>query len=169
MGGLLYNEVNGIASYGLSDDYLTSTVFTENGGNYLLDQAYNNGSPLHPSAPPGHCIVAFACITILKCWFRPDFVIRNPVVCTDDGLDLQPYVGPPLTVIGELHKLAVNISLGRDFAGVHFRSELIPGALLGEEVAIQVLRDQANCYNESFSGWKLTKLDGSVITIGKNN
>src|SRR5262249_446464 len=36
--------------------------------------------------------------------------------------DTAPYTGAALTVGGELNKLASNIALGRDAAGVHYRS-----------------------------------------------
>jgi hypothetical protein len=38
-------------------------------GSYLLPMAYPEGSPLHPSYPCAHCIIAGACVTVLKAWF----------------------------------------------------------------------------------------------------
>ena len=38
-----------------------------------------------------------------------------------DGTALVPYTGPPLTIGGELNKLAHNMSAGRDMSGVHWR------------------------------------------------
>jgi hypothetical protein len=69
---------------------------------------------------------------MLKAFFNESFVIPNPVVASDDGLKLVPYTGAPLTVGGELNKLASNISLGRDAGGVHYRSDGIEGLKLGE-------------------------------------
>ena len=95
-----------------------------------------------------------------------DIVIENPVESNDDGTELVPYTGgDTLTVGGELNKLAANISIGRDFAGVHWRSDSIEGMLLGEEVAINVLRDLRLGYYEEFKGFHLTKFDGSSIII----
>jgi hypothetical protein len=54
------------------------------------------------------------------------------VVPSDDGRSLRPYTGEPLTVGGELHKLAFNMAFGRDTAGVHFRRDEIDGIFLGE-------------------------------------
>lgn len=54
------------------------------------------------------------------------------MVPTDDGLSLQPYKGKPLTVAGELNKLAFSMAFGRDTAGVHFRKDELEGIFLGE-------------------------------------
>jgi hypothetical protein len=43
---------------------------------------------------------------VLEALFNPNFVIPEPVEPTDDGLALRPYKGEPLTVGGELNKLA---------------------------------------------------------------
>jgi hypothetical protein len=60
---------------------------------------------------------------VLKALFNPNFVIPEPVVPSDDGLSLRPYKGGPLTVGGELNKLAFNMAFGRDTAGVHYRRD----------------------------------------------
>jgi hypothetical protein len=54
------------------------------------------------------------------------------------------------TVGSELNKLASNISLGRNMAGVHYRSDHKQSLLLGEEIAISVLRDQRDTYRERY-------------------
>ena len=66
---------------------------------------------------------------------------------------------------GELNKLANNIALGRDFEAVHWRSDAVQGLVLGEAVAISVLRDQQSNFNEPFNGFTFTKFDGSTITV----
>jgi hypothetical protein len=71
-------------------------------------------------------------VRFLKAAFNPDFVIPDPVVPTDDGLSLLPYKGAPLTVGGELNKLAFNMAFGRDTAGVHFREDEVEGIVLAE-------------------------------------
>ncbi len=78
----------------------------------------------------------------------------------------MPYAGASeLTVGGELNKTASNVALGRNIAGVHWRSDGTESLKLGEEVAIRLLRDQRGTYNESFGGFTLTKFDGSTITV----
>ena len=127
--------------------------------------AYPEGCPAHPSYPAGHAVIAGACVTVLKAIFDENFVILNPVVASDDGLSLLPYSGPPLTLGNELNKLASNIALARDVAGVHWRSDGIQGLLLGEAVAISVLTDYRVTYNETFSGFSFTKFDDTTITV----
>jgi len=82
-----------------------------------------------------------------------------------DGSSLLPYAGGPLTVAGELNKLAANISLGRDMAGVHWRSDGDQGMLLGEEVALSYLRSCRGQWNEAFTGCTLTRFNGTVVTV----
>ena len=57
-----------------------------------------------------------------------------------DGLSLEPYNGADsgqMTVNGELHKLAHNISFGHGIhAGIHWRSDTDYSILLGEAVAL---------------------------------
>jgi hypothetical protein len=87
------------------------------------------------------------------------------VVPTPDGLSLLPFSGPPLTVNGELSKLAFNISIGHGVhSGIHFRSSTHWSILLGEQVALSVLRDRARSYNEPFTV-NITKFDGTTATI----
>jgi hypothetical protein len=65
----------------------------------------------------------------------------------------------------QLNKLANNVALGRDMAGVHWRSDAEQALLLGEAVTISILRDQRPTYNEPFSGFTFTKFDGTTITV----
>ena len=135
-------------------------------GNALLPQAFPEGSPTHPSYGAGHATVAGACVTILKAWFDESFVIPNPVMPDSTGQVLVPYSGSEnLTVGGELNKVASNVALGRNTAGVHWRSDGTESMLLGEALAISILREQKSCYNETFNGFSLTKFDGTTITI----
>jgi len=141
-------------------------------GSYLLSQAFPEGSPTHPAYPTGHGTVAGACITVLKFFLDCDQPFANlsaPVIEPSlDGLSLVPYVGADMagmTVNGELHKLAHNISFGHGIhAGIHWRGDTDYSILLGEAVALKYLQDQAYGYNEKIS-IKLRKLDGSVQTI----
>ena len=50
-----------------------------------------------------------------------------------------------MTVGGELNKLAANIAMGRNFAGIHYRADADHGMRLGERVAIACLQDDACC------------------------
>jgi hypothetical protein len=55
--------------------------------------------------------------------------------------------------------------LGRDFGGVHWRSDSSGGLRLGEAVAMSVLSDQRGVFGETFSGFTITKLDGTTVTV----
>jgi hypothetical protein len=133
-------------------------------GTALLSMAFPEGSPTHPAYGAGHATVAGACVTILKAWFDESFVLPNPVESDAAGMNLIPFAGPPLTVGGELNKLAANISIGRNAAGVHWRSDYTESIRLGERLAIGLLDEQKLTYNES-SSLSLTKFDGTATTI----
>jgi hypothetical protein len=120
--------------------------------------------------------VAGACITAIKFFYdctkkiRPVLkaIGRDVVVPSDDGLTLNPYTGSDadsLDINGELSKLAFNISLGHGVhAGIHFRSSSFWSILLGEQVALSILRDRAKSYAEPFT-ITITKFDGTLAKI----
>lgn len=139
-----------------------------NGNSYFLSQAFPEGSPTHPAYPTGHGAVAGACITVLKFFFDGKHILQNPLVPSNNGATTGPYAGPgagSLTVNGELHKLASNISFGHGtLAGIHWRSDTDTSIQLGEAVALSYLRNRAHTYNEQFNV-SLTKLDGTIATI----
>lgn len=168
--GRLHNHVTRAVVYPIHADILNSAVLPElqrKNGTYLLPMAFAEGCPSHPAYGAGHATVAGACVTILKAWFDESYVIPDPVVAAPDGLTLQPYRGAgSLTVGGELNKLASNVALGRNMAGVHWRSDATESLKLGEAVAIGVLQDFKGCYNEKFDGFSLTKFDGTRVLVG---
>jgi hypothetical protein len=102
---------------------------------------------------------------VLKAFFDESHVIADPVEASADGGRLEPWRGQDLTLGGEINKLAANIALGRDAAGVHFRSDSIEGLKLGEQVGIALLADTSRTYNEKFDGFVLSRFDGSQIRI----
>ena len=170
-GGLVHLTNTGQGSQ--IDCKLNKTLLTSNAvqqsfrkhGTYLLAQSFPEGCPTHPSYPTGHGTVAGACTTVLKFFFNGSWAIPNPVMPSDDGLSLQPYSGSPLTVNGELSKIAHNVSFGHGIhAGIHYRSDTDQSILLGEAIALSILRDKASCYNEKFSV-NITKFDGTTATI----
>jgi len=167
-GGRVHNHLKGKFAYPLHADVLDSDAVqaTYNRyGTYLCSQAYPDGAPTHCAYPSGHSVGAGATITMLKAIFDESFVIPDPVQPTADGLDLQPYDGPPLTVGGELNKLAFNIGMARVMAGIHWRSDVIEGNKLGQAVATSILQDMQLAYNEPFGGFTLTKFDGTTFQL----
>lgn len=166
--GRIHNHLTGRASYPISNEVLNSVGVAETrrqNGTFLLPQAFAEGSPSHPAYGAGHATVAGACVTLLKAWFDESWVLPNPVIPSADGLSLQPWRGGPLTVGGELNKLASNVALGRNIGGVHWRSDATQSLKFGEQVAINYLTDMKNCFNEPFNGFTLTKFDGQTIKL----
>ncbi|TAN23999.1 MAG: hypothetical protein EPN33_04045 [Acidobacteria bacterium] len=85
-----------------------------------------------------------------------------------DGLSLEAYAGADaaqVTVNGEIGKLCGNIALGRNFAGVHWHSDYFQGLLLGEAMALTILADQRPTFGEAFSGFVITKFNGTTVTV----
>ncbi|HSE42061.1 MAG TPA: vanadium-dependent haloperoxidase [Acidobacteriota bacterium] len=159
-GGRIHNHLRKAADYSMiNGEILNSTVLEkifelnakQNGdGTYLLPQVYPEGSGLHPAYASGHAAMIGAAVTILKAWFDEDIVMPPPVVPNEDGTELEPYSREfmELTVGGELDKLASNIALARNWAGIHWRSDATQGLELGERVAIQLLKEQMLTYCE---------------------
>ena len=170
-GGLVHNTITGVAKYPINHEVLNSQAVAQTFakyGTYLLPAAYPEGGPQHPAYGEGHGVIAGACVTALKAFFDDTFVLPSPIVASDDGQTLVPYTGADagqITVGGELNKLASNVALGRDMAGVHWRSDAKEALLLGEAVTISILRDQRSTYNEPFDGFTFTKFDGRTITV----
>jgi hypothetical protein len=166
-GGLIHNLLASGHDYPLHDDILTSEAIVrsfEKNGSYLLTSAYPEGAPNHGSYPGGASSIGAVNATILKAFFDEDFVIPNPVQPDPtDPSRLIPYVGPPLTVGGELNKLATNLGQGRNWAGIHWRSDAASSLPQAEEVAIGLLRDERATYKESFDGFSFTRFDGSRV------
>lgn len=164
----VHNQKTGAYTYPLHDDVLNANILNliyAQYGSYLLPQAFSEGSPLHPSFGAGHATVAGTCVTILKAFFQEDYVIPNPLMPnpSDGGqtvIPLSPHVD--LTVGGELNKLANNVAIGRNIASVHWRSDATESLKLGEQVAIQILKDLRYTYAESFEGWSFVDFEGNI-------
>jgi hypothetical protein len=168
-GGLVHQFLANDVDYPLHDDILTAEAVArsfEKNGTYLLTSAYPEGAPNHGSYPGGASSIGAVNATILKAFFDEDFVIPDPVQPDpSDPSRLIPYVGPPLTVGGELNKLATNLGQGRNWAGIHWRSDAASSLPQAEEVAIGLLRDERETFKESFAGFSFTRFDGSRVTI----
>jgi membrane-associated phospholipid phosphatase len=158
----------GQVNHSFHPDLMQSTGLRISGqsrGSYLLSSTYPEGAPSHPSYPSGHAAISGACVTVLKCLFNEAAFVPDPVVASSDGLSLTPWQGAPLTVGGELNKLAWNVSSGRNAAGIHYRSDAVEGMRLGEAVAVAILRDEVQTLHEQFAGWRFTSFDGQEISI----
>ncbi|MEO1704330.1 MAG: bromoperoxidase, partial [Pseudomonadota bacterium] len=72
----------------------------------------------------------------------------------------------PLTLEGELNKLAANISIGRNMAGVHYFSDYYDSLRMGEAIAIGMLEEQALCYPTDDFVLSIPTFDGDLVRIG---
>lgn len=142
---------------------------------YFLPMAFPEGCPTHPSYGAGHGTVAGACVTVLKALFAEETTFGQlgiqPLQPNRDGSGTEGYQGADaanLTIGGELNKLAANIALARNFAGVHWRSDYAESVKLGEQVALYFLHDYIQTYNENVS-FTITRFDGTKIKIRKGS
>jgi hypothetical protein len=168
IGGRIDVHLRGSKSYDIHPMVLRSEALARVKavtGSNLLPIAYPEGCPTHPSYPAAHAVNAGACATVLKAFLDESYRIPNPVEASADGTRLDQWRGEPLTLGGEIDKLASNIALARDAAGVHFRSDSIEGLKLGEAVAIGLLADTSRTYGERFDGFVLSRLEGAKVNI----
>ncbi len=165
--------VNMEAAY-LGSSQIGNAVQTFNGtpDNWLLPMAFPEGSPTHPSYGAGHATVAGACITILKAWFDHGWELKSNgsrivYEASTDGLILNDVSGTysdTLTIEGELNKIAGNISVGRDWAGVHYYTDYIESMRMGEQIALGLLQEQKLTYGENFS-LTVPLFDGTTVRV----
>lgn len=143
------------------------------GDNYFLPMAFPEGSPMHPAYGAGHATVAGACVTLLKAFFDAGWQLpfrdcHGQAVAYEPNEDGSRLVAlplcQPLTVEGELNKLAANISIARNWAGVHYFTDYIESLRLGEQVALGLLEEQRLGYGENFT-MTVPLFDGSVVRI----
>ncbi len=156
----------------------------------LLPMAFAEGSPMHPTYGAGHATVAGACTTIVKAFFDTGTVLglnADKTACShkkagfyrdishavqyvakDKGKTLaEEKIDCALTLEGELNKLAANISIGRNMAGVHYYSDYYDSLRMGEEIAIGLLEEQALCYPTDDFVLGLPTFDGDYVRIGR--
>jgi hypothetical protein len=168
LGGLVHQTKTGMRRYPVSSALLDSPAVHatfKRTGSYLLPQAYPEGCPLHPSYPAGHAAIAGACSVVLKACFEESLLLPGSVLPSADGRALVPLHEYSPTVGDEVNKLAFNISMARNWAGIHYRSDASAGLRLGEDVAISILEDLVCTYTETFNGFSFTRFDGTKIRI----
>lgn len=169
-GGLAHHRlVNGVTDYPLPDEFLRSAALDRTRAKQdtcLLSQIYPDGSPNFSAYPGGNAVVGAVVVTMLKALYDEARVIENLVQPDPrDPTRLVPYSGGPLTVGGELNKLATNFGQARNWGGIHWRSDAASSMPIGEEVAIGMLREVRMTLRESFDGFSFTRFDGTRVTI----
>lgn len=143
-------------------------------GNWTLPLCFKTGSPVHPSYPAGHSTFSAAAATILKMFFvcdTPWSDLQSVVETNSAGDILVPYGGSTvgMTVGTELNKLAYNIGIGRDWAGVHYRTD--SQMQLGEQIAMSYMADllavssENNLPNNTPPSITFRKFDGELATV----
>jgi membrane-associated phospholipid phosphatase len=176
-GGRIDHKFNGRRDYPVNQRFFTSSVVNailQKYGSLFLPQAFPEGSPTHPAYGAGHATLAGACVTILKAWFDSErfYTDFGPIQqANQDGTGLVSVlsISGPITVADELNKLASNIAIARNIAGVHWRSDYTESVFLGEQVAIQLLEDYGFTYNEKFDGFQFRDFAGNIIKVGGNH
>jgi len=159
---------------------LKNMTLASTGGTLLLPMQYPEGGPVHPSWPAGHATVAGACVTVLKAMLNTHNADNEKLPWPTNGRctalealsedSMGDYNGADkstMTIVGELNKLASNVALGRNWAGVHFRSDGDQGLVLGEQIGIQYLKSKLQEYalKSVLNSFTLEKFDGTVIEI----
>ena len=178
-GGRINRQVTGNVNYNIGSELLGSEAFTravnevrrvngtapgDGSNDGLLAMGFPEGSPVHPAYPGGHSAFVAAGATVLKAFLNEDYVFQDPMAPNQGGTALDPWLGEPLTIGGELNKLIANVTHGRDGAGMHWRSDGV-GNMIGEEAAIALLADYTISYNEEIDGLTLRRLNGQRIRI----
>ena len=145
-----------------------------NGGDNepFLPLLYAEGSPTHPAYPAGHAVIAGACATILKLMYADtnwsSMGNYSSVMHSTNGTARVAYTrsdSGDLTVHGELNKLAANIAIGRNIAGVHYRVDGDEGMMLGQKVAIQYFKDYITRQIDARGDITIVGFDGVSFTV----
>lgn len=145
---------------------------------FLLPMAFPEGSPMHPAYGAGHATVAGACVTILKAFFDKDTPMAALHWSKAPAGETPKFVRPDSTgtkleddrdlgdtlLSDELDKLAANIAIGRNHAGVHFYTDYYDSLRMGERVAVGILQEQMLTYNERVT-LRFRDFDGHDITL----
>jgi len=162
----------------LDTDAVSDPSWFTDSANYLLPMAFAEGSPMHPSYGAGHATVAGGCVTMLKAFFNTTDADGAPlawptdvpvVEASSDGTALNDAPDRSgVTINGELNKLAANISIGRNMAGVHYYTDYYESLRMGERIATGILIEQMKHYNEPVE-FSFESFDGDHVQIVKND
>ena len=84
----------------------------------------------------------------------------------EDGRLLRSTDHAPVTTQGELDKLAANISIGRNFGGVHYYTDYYESLRMGERIAVSILQEQMLTYREPVFMRFTTFDDDHILLVG---
>jgi hypothetical protein len=177
------------------NDHKTYNSIQNVSNSYLLSLIYPEGAPIHPSYPAGHAIIASACVSVIKALFDEDYLFRNlrsgtmkiyepyndnyiktvgstkRLCLSETKTNLREITeGVEFVTIGnELDKLVSNIATGRNFAGIHYRSDSEYSFDLGEEVAANYLRSKLREFGNKDVKLVFTNRNGEKVNISMDS
>ena len=175
---VLSGLVPNVGNYDISNVLLSNGVLADIFslyGSYTLPLCYREGSPLHCAYPAGHSVISSACCTVVKIFFDgekkwstlPGVIsgalasVPGVVQADATGANLVAYTDidvANMTVGTEINKLAANVGIGRNEAGVHYNSDSLGCFELGEKIGIAFVEDYLSAMVEN-------NLDGSTPLI----
>ena len=127
------------------------------------------GCPMHTAWPSGHAVTAAAEAVVMMATYQDRPWPLAPIQAKPDGLSLIPASSSTLTVHGELRRFAWNKGHGRCHLGVHYRSDVTAGLMVGQAAAVRVLRQRkAEADRLGLAPWgttTFTGFGGMLITI----
>lgn len=109
------------------------------------------GCPGHASYPSGHAVIGGAVCTVLLAHF--------------EDMPMQASDGSPSTTHAEIRKLGWDFGDAREILGIHYRSDIREGLLLGQRAALLVLREARQRSAEPWGTATFTGFDGKAVTV----
>jgi len=109
------------------------------------------GCPPHSSFVSGHGAIGGAVCTGLLAHFAD-----VPMLASD---------GSPSTTHAEIRKLGWNFGDAREILGIHYRSDIVQGLLLGQRAALLVLREARQRSAEPWGTTTFVGFDGKAVTV----
>lgn len=117
----------------------------------FLKTLVTEGSPLHSDWPSGHSVIAGAGFTLLKAAFLDQTFTSGGSVYSSLHFHLD--------------LVAWYSGLGRTALGIHTRSSLIAGMMLGQHHAIRLLQEQSFNSAVPLGSTTFMGFDGAMVTV----
>lgn len=109
------------------------------------------GSPLHSSYVSGHAAIAGAGCTVLLAHYA------DVAVVAEDGVTFRSH--------DEIRKLGWNFGESREILGIHYRSDIVEGLMLGQRAALMVLREAKCKAAEPWGTVTFKGFDGKPVMV----
>ena len=115
----------------------------------FLSQVYAEGPPVHSSYISGHALFAAMLGTVLKAYF-PDIAIPSLGITS---------------LHREIDRMVDHDGMGRQFAGIHYPTDIFYGYMLGQHYAIQWLNQAAQESPMPLGDTTFLGFDGKPVTL----